>query len=144
MKAHIRRPAAPKILFYGGADPEKVQSVAAFCQQEDISFGQVTASQLGDSLGFLAGVSGFAPAEKPWEQPLPQREAMIFCGIEEKRVRQLLDKMNGRQLRVELKAIMTPHNQGWTFGDLLAELEKEHLALHQKSASPAKDGGKLQ
>ena len=133
MKAHIRRPADPKILFYQGMDPDKAQIVAAFCQQEGIPFTPVTAGQLGDSLGFLAGLSGFSPANKAWDQPVPQREAMIFCAVEEKRVRQLLDKMNRQQLSVQLKAIMTPHNQGWPFGKLLAELEKEHLALHRES-----------
>ena len=56
----------------------------------------------------------------------------MFCGLEEKKVRQLLGKMGEAQLQVELKAMMTPHNQRWPFGALLGELEKEHLALHRR------------
>ncbi len=130
MKAHIQRSAAPKILFYPGGGMDQSHAVAAFCQKENIPFQTVSAGGFGDSLGYLAGIPGFSPAESPWDQPLPQREAMIICGLEEKRVRQLLEKMNLLKLRVELKAVMTPHNQGWPFGALLTELEKEHLALH--------------
>ncbi len=132
MKAHIQKPAAAKILFYPGGGTEQGQAVAAFCQAEKIPFQEVSAEHLGHCLGFLAGIPGFSPAKSPWEQPIPQRDAMIFCGMEEKKVRQLLEKMNRLALSVQLKAVMTPHNQGWPFGALLAELEKEHLALHRR------------
>lgn len=139
MKAHIQRLAASKILFYSNGQADKSQAVAAFCQKEKIPFQEVSFSQMGDSLGFLAGVSGFSPAEKPWSDPVPQQDALIFCGMDEKRVRQLLDKMNQLPLRIELKAVMTSHNQGWPFGALLVELEKEHLALHRQATAPAQD-----
>lgn len=89
-------------------------------------------SRLGDPLGLLAGLAGFSAAAEPWEKETPSRQAMVFCGMEEKEVRNLLGKMNAAQLQVELKAVMTAHNQRWPFGALLEELEKEHLALHQK------------
>ena len=88
--------------------------------------------RLGDPLGLLAGLAGFSAAVEPWEKETPSRQAMVFCGMEEKGVRNLLGKMNAAQLQVELKAVMTAHNQRWPFGALLEELEKEHLALHQK------------
>ena len=124
MKAHIQKPAAAKILFYPGGGTEQGQAVSAFCQAEKIPFQEVSAEHLGHCLGFLAGIPGFSPAKSPWEQPIPQ--------LEEKKVRQLLEKMNRLALSVQLKAVMTPHNQGWPFGALLAELEKEHLALHRR------------
>lgn len=136
MKAHIQKTAAPKILFYPGGGTDQSQAAAAFCQAEQIPFREVFAGLLGNSLGYLAGIPGFSPAESSWDQPLPQRDAMIFCGMEEKQVRQLLEKMNRSGLQVELKAVMTPHNRSWPFGALLAELEKEHLALHRQKAAP--------
>lgn len=135
MKSHIRKPAAEKILFYPGGGTDQSQAAAAFCQEQGIPFKEVSAGDLGHCLGFLAGIPGFSPAESPWEQPAPQREALIFCGMEEKKVRQLLEKMNRLPLQIQLKAVMTPHNQGWPFGALLAELEKEHLALHRQKNS---------
>ena len=54
---------------------------------------------------------------------------MVFCGLEEKTVRQLLSKMTQQSLQVELKAVMTAHNQKWPFGALLGELEKENSSL---------------
>ena len=122
MKAHIQTQFPPKILFYAiKPGSEKERALAGLCREEGILWEEVPAGRLGDPLGLLAGLAGFSPSLAPWEKELPAREAMVFCGLEEKKVRQ-----------VELKAMMTPHNQRWPFGALLGELEKEHLALHRR------------
>lgn len=133
MKSHIRTIITPKILFYG-IEPgsPKEQALAELCRAHNILWEEVPSHRLGDPLGLLAGLSGFSPSAAPWEKETPAREAMVFCGLEEKTVRQLLSKMAQQSLQVELKAVMTAHNQKWPFGALLGELEKEHLALHQK------------
>mgnify|MGYP000005800204 FL=1 len=133
MKAHIQTQFPPKILFYAiKPGSEKERALAGLCREEGILWEEVPAGRLGDPLGLLAGLAGFSPSLAPWEKELPAREAMVFCGLEEKKVRQLLGKMGEAQLQVELKAVMTPHNQRWPFGALLGELEKEHLALHRR------------
>lgn len=133
MKARVRPPIVPKILFYA-IEPgsEQEQALAQLCRRQGILWEEVPDSRLGDPLGLLAGLAGFSAAAEPWEKETPSRQAMVFCGMEEKEVRNLLGKMNVAQLQVELKAVMTAHNQRWPFGALLEELEKEHLALHQK------------
>ena len=133
MKSHIRTIVTPKILFYG-IEPgsPKGQALAELCRAQNILWEEVPSHRLGDPLGLLAGLSVFSPSAAPWEKETPAREAMVFCGLEEKTVRQLLSQMTQQSLQVELKAVMTAHNQKWPFGALLGELEKEHLALHQK------------
>ena len=133
MKARVRPPIVPKILFYA-IEPgsEQEQALAQLCRRQGILWEEVPDSRLGDPLGLLAGLAGFSTAAEPWEKETPSRQAMVFCGMEEKEIRNLLEKMNAAQQQVELKAVMTAHNQRWPFGALLEELEKEHLALHQK------------
>ncbi|MDD3192811.1 MAG: DUF3783 domain-containing protein [Oscillospiraceae bacterium] len=133
MKAHIRTPFPQKILTYGiESGSEQEQALAALCQAQGILLEEVPADRLGDPLGLLAGGQGFAPAKQPWQGETPSRQALVFCGLDEKRVRQLLGEMGKEGLQAELKAMMTAHNQGWPFGALLGELEKEHLALHRE------------
>ena len=41
----------------------------------------------------------------------------------------LLDLMKQAQVNIPLKAVVTPSNKNWVFGDLLAHLSEEHAAF---------------
>ena len=41
----------------------------------------------------------------------------------------LLDLMKQAQENIPLKALVTPSNKNWVFGDLLAHLQEEHTAF---------------
>ena len=41
----------------------------------------------------------------------------------------LLDLMKQAQVNIPLKALVTPSNKNWVFGDLLAHLQEEHTAF---------------
>ena len=41
----------------------------------------------------------------------------------------LLDLMKQAQVTIPLKAVVTPSNRSWVFGDLLAHLQEEHAAF---------------
>ena len=47
----------------------------------------------------------------------------------EKDVDTLLDLMKQAKVNIPLKAIVTPSNKNWVFGDLLAHLQEEHAAF---------------
>lgn len=133
MKAHIQTQFPPKILFYAiKPGSEKERALGRSLPGGRDSLGGGSGWPAGRPVGVAGRTGGFSPSLAPWEKELPAREAMVFCGLEEKKVRQLLGKMGEAQLQVELKAMMTPHNQRWPFGALLGELEKEHLALHRR------------
>ena len=95
MKARVRPPIVPKILFYA-IEPgsEQEQALAQLCRRQGILWEEVPDSRLGDPLGLLAGLAGFSTAAEPWEKETPSRQAMVFCGMEEKEIRNLLEKMN--------------------------------------------------
>lgn len=85
MKARVRPPIVPKILFYA-IEPgsEQEQALAQLCRRQGILWEEVPDSRLGDPLGLLAGLAGFSAAVEPWEKETPSRQAMVFCGMEEK------------------------------------------------------------
>ena len=41
----------------------------------------------------------------------------------------LLDLLKQAQVNIPLKAVVTPANRSWVFGDLLAHLQEEHTAF---------------
>ena len=55
--------------------------------------------------------------------------ALVLANFKEKDVDTLLDLMKQAQVNIPLKAVVTPSNRSWVFGDLLAHLQEEHAAV---------------
>ena len=56
--------------------------------------------------------------------------AQLLGEVETKAARTLvLDLMKQAKVNIPLKAIVTPSNKNWVFGDLLAHLQEEHTAF---------------
>ena len=58
-------------------------------------------------------------------------EAMlVFCGLNNALLNQVLEVIRMAKLPpIPLKAVITPSNKNWVFGDLLAHLSEEHAAF---------------
>ena len=54
---------------------------------------------------------------------------LVLTNFKEKDVDTLLDLMKQAKVNIPLKAIVTPSNKNWVFGDLLAHLQEEHTAF---------------
>ena len=57
------------------------------------------------------------------------RPALVLANFKDKDVDTLLDLMKQAQVNIPLKAVVTPANRSWVFGDLLAHLQEEHTAF---------------
>ena len=55
--------------------------------------------------------------------------ALVLANFKDKDVDTLLDLMKQAQVNIPLKAVVTPANRSWVFGDLLAHLQEEHAAF---------------
>ena len=55
--------------------------------------------------------------------------ALVLANFREKDLDTLLDLMKQAQVNIPLKAVVTPSNKNWVFGDLLAHLSEEHTAF---------------
>ena len=51
------------------------------------------------------------------------------ANFKEKDLNTLLDLMKQAQVNIPLKAVVTPSNKNWVFGDLLAHLSEEHATF---------------
>lgn len=79
----------------------------------------------------VAGIEEKEGAEKKasvLNAPLPE-PMLLFANLPQGMLEVFLDAMRRRDLRVSLKAILTPHNAAWTAYELYHELCAERKAL---------------
>ena len=62
-------------------------------------------------------------------EPNAYPSALVLANFKDKDVDTLLDLMKQAQVNIPLKAVVTPTNKSWVFGDLLAHLQEEHAAF---------------
>ena len=62
-------------------------------------------------------------------EPEAYPSALVLANFKDKDVDTLLDLMKQAQVNIPLKAVVTPANRSWVFGDLLAHLQEEHTAF---------------
>ena len=62
-------------------------------------------------------------------EPGAYPSALVLANFKDKDVDTLLDLMKQAQVNIPLKAVVTPANRNWVFGDLLAHLQEEHTAF---------------
>lgn len=55
--------------------------------------------------------------------------ALVLANFREKDLDKLLALLRQAQVRIPLKAVVTPSSRNWMFGDLLAHLQEEHTAF---------------
>jgi hypothetical protein len=55
--------------------------------------------------------------------------AIVLANFRSRDVDTLLDLLKNAQANIPLKALVTPTNRNWVFGDLLAHLQEEHRAF---------------
>lgn len=115
---------------------------------QGLALRSVAPFELRATVGALCGLHGLdaAPAPLPAEPgqsgqtgqsgpaaqtapALPDGPALIFCGLPEPELTALLAALRAAGAAIPLKAVVTPTNQHWRFGELLAELAREHAVL---------------
>lgn len=115
---------------------------------QGLTLRSIAPFELRATVGALCGLHGLdaAPAPLPAEPgqsgqtgqsgpaagaapALPDGPALIFCGLPEPELTALLAALRAAGAAIPLKAVVTPTNQHWRFGELLAELAREHAAL---------------
>ena len=113
--------------------PKKIIGINISSQKRDVIsenaesefFGSEVSAQ---QVGYLCGFKGFVRSEKEGEDITD--ECLIFSGIDGRSLDPILKKLREKGAAVELKAIVTAHNQSWNVGELIKELRREHLHMN--------------
>lgn len=131
MKSRIARPA-PTILIYGIAEnSEKFIKIHELCKSSNFTLKSISSEDTSQQLGYLFGFNGFSRNDAvPHEIPL--LECMVFSGFNSKEFDKILTQLKTQNIKTDLKAVVTAHNQKWTFEKLISELSKEKASIESK------------
>ena len=113
------------------ANESKRKQIEALCARLSITAKQLKPSDMNNTVGGLVGIKGIGGQKNiniPFGYMLP--ELMIFSGIDDKKLDVFLESYRNEGIeKVELKAIVTPHNIKWTLYELVQELKKENTSI---------------
>ena len=82
-------------------------------------------------LGYLADVQGFQAIEGEATESF-EDEMLIMAGFTRNDVDELLRSLKKHNVRVDLKAIMTPTNSLWTCVQIHDAVKADHEEMHRK------------
>ena len=108
-----------KICVFAGTTEGR--EVVEFLASQPVAVTACVAQQLGEVETKAARTLVLEPGAYP--------PAVVLANFKEKDVDTLLDLMKQAQVTIPLKAVVTPSNRNWVFGDLLAHLQEEHAAF---------------
>ena len=116
-----------KVLLYNlGADTARGAHIRAILGELGVDAETVTSADLGQEIGYLAGLSGFEASAEDYDGGIPATEFMVMCGFSESLLDKFLDVMQAQSIRIDHKAIVTDYNRYYTLGELIGDIEGEH------------------
>lgn len=122
------------LIYYAVGNRQKEEQIRKLAEMTGLEFRPLSPLQSGQQIGYLAGIKGFSE-KKLSVLELPPRideEILLFSGIEDGRLDDVLAMLRGSGLSVSLKAIVTPHNVNWTLAALYRELAAERDSFRKK------------
>lgn len=131
MKAHIARnqnAGVPLALGWNlsAADRGKLEGIAPVF---GLKLLPVSPADAGKTVAQLLGEVETRSARTLVLEPGAYPPALVLANLKDKEVDKLLALLRQAQVNIPLKAIVTPANKNWVFGDLLAHLQEEHAAF---------------
>ena len=146
MKSTVKR---EQVLLYGlGQETERGARLHTLLQELRIPAREVRATELGETLGAVAGYPGYARTGIPYEGSAQEEPFLVMRDLDGKRLDELLRRMREEGIGpIPLKAVVTATNRDWTFLALMDELREEHRVmgawrqLQQLAAQP--DEGRM-
>ncbi|MDD2458715.1 MAG: DUF3783 domain-containing protein [Eubacteriales bacterium] len=118
------------LLYQLDATSEKGLKIREILSRLNIRAKTVSHAMLSQTIGHLADLPGHAPHPSEYNgEPIPD-EVLLMKDLSDTRIDRLLkDFRENGVSRIDLKAVVTPHNQKWTLLDLITELRQEHAVM---------------
>ncbi|MEE1013515.1 MAG: DUF3783 domain-containing protein [Clostridia bacterium] len=123
---------------------EKEKAITEALALLGVKIRRVTAEELGQTVGCLAGVEDMEMAKSAGEPPVTaETEVLVMCGFTQMQFNLFMALFQRKKIPpVGLKAMLTPTNQEWTFAKLVGELQAEHALMTRQNQGGKKSSGK--
>lgn len=114
------------VLYYNPVPAPYVVKLKGVLVQMGVRIKNVSPKQVGQTVGYLAGMDGFLEMEMPESLPVIEEEMLVMRGFTSRRMDELLFHLRKAGVpRIALKAVVTESNCGWTFYHLYEEIKEE-------------------
>ena len=119
-------PDAKVVLYNLGEDTSRGARVRAILAKLNILAETVTAEQLNETVGHMAGLDGYEAAGEKYTGTAPDTEFMLLCNLPEALLDKFLDAMQTDGLRIDHKAVVTAYNRDMKLHELMGDISEEH------------------
>ena len=128
------------VLYYSTGDPrmkKQEMMMKSVLVRMGVKICNVAPDQVMESVGYLAGVPGFEKREvlqqPEAEEKIPQitEQMLVMKDFTSRRIDTLLLNLRKAKVpKINLKAIVTEQNAGWSFYHLYEEIGEEHRRMN--------------
>ena len=128
------------VLYYSTGDPrmkKQEMMMKSVLVRMGVKIRNVSPDQVMESVGYLAGVPGFEKREvlqqPEAEEKMPQitEQMLVMKDFTSRRIDTLLLNLRKAKVpKINLKAIVTEQNAGWSFYHLYEEIGEEHRKMN--------------
>ncbi len=128
------------VLYYSTGDPrmkKQEMMMKSVLVRMGVKIRNVAPDQVMESVGYLAGVPGFEKREvlqqPEAEEKIPQitEQMLVMKDFTSRRIDTLLFNLRKAKVpKINLKAIVTEQNAGWSFYHLYEEIGEEHRRMN--------------
>lgn len=120
------------ILYYNPIPSPNVNLLKSVLVRMGIRIKNISPEQVGQQVGFLAGLAGFGEQEMTEPLPVLNEEMLVMKNFTSRRIDELLLNLRKAGVpKIALKAVVTEGNSGWTFYRLYEELKEEHQMMQE-------------
>ncbi|MCI7282080.1 DUF3783 domain-containing protein [Dysosmobacter sp.] len=119
-------PDVKVVLYNLGEDTSRGARVRAILAELNILAETVTAEQLNETVGHMAGLDGYEAAGEKYTGTAPDTEFMLLCNLPEALLDKFLGAMQTDGLRIDHKAVVTAYNRDMKLHELMGDISEEH------------------
>ena len=134
----VTRGSRETVLYYSPAGNKNATKLKGVLVRMGIRIRNVSEEQFGDTIGSLLGLEGFqredGKAQTDSAVGAIDQEVLVMHNFSGSRLDELLLGMRRAKVqKIDLKAIVTESNVGWSFYHLYEEIGGEHERMHQNT-----------
>ena len=120
------------VLLINISSEERKEKLSEIIRKEKLEVKLIRKEDYGQTIGALAGIEEFYDKKAVYKGGELDGEMMVFAGISDDALDNILAAMRKEGIRINCKSVMTPYNIAWKIPDLYTELAKEHEEMTKR------------
>ena len=122
------------VLYYTPERSERTTKLKSIFVRQGLRIRNIQKEEFNETVGYLAGIKGYEKTDQSQEEREIPVEVLVMKGFTSRQIDDLLLAIRKAGLsKIDLKAIITDQNAGWTFFQLYEEIKKEHEKVSGKT-----------